>query len=185
MATTISFPTSTVDPQSRDAADAFADDGNNTQALLRNGLDISWGTFSGLSIPAGATIDGIEIIADVSSNSFGNNSDWKVYNGTEFSSNKTPNTHSGKGQAVIDPYVGGSSDLWGIDWNATTAADIVIKVDLSTMTAGKIMFLDFLKVRITFTAASGYGNSVSGVAAANIGKVDGVTTANIEKVIGV
>ena len=34
-------------------------------------------------------------------------------------------------------------------------------------------------------AASGYGNIVSGVAAANIGKVDGVATANIEKVIGV
>ena len=46
-------------------------------------------------------------------------------------------------------------------------------------------FLDFLKVRITYTEASGYGNAVNGVAAANIGKVDGVTTANIEKVIGV
>ena len=113
MATTISFPTSTIDPQSRDAADAFADDGNNTLALQQPKLDISWGTFSGLSIPAGATIDGIEIIADVTTNSFGNNSDWKVYNGA-WSSNKTPNTHAGKSLVVIDPYVGGSSDLWGL-----------------------------------------------------------------------
>ena len=184
MATTISFPTSTVDPQSRDAADAFADDSNNTLALPQNGLDISWGTFSGLSIPAGATIDGIEIIADVSSNAFGNNSDWKVYNGA-WSSNKTPNSHSGKGQAVIDPYVGGSGDLWGLSWDATTAANIQIQVDLSTMTSGAIMFLDFLKVRITFTAASGYGNAVNGVAAANIVRVNRVFTAAIEKVIGV
>jgi hypothetical protein len=184
MATTISFPTSTVDPQSRDAADAFADDSNNTLSLLQSGLDVSWGTFSGLSIPAGATIDGIEIIADVSSNSPGNNCDWKVYNGA-WSSNKTPNTHTGKGQSVIDPYVGGGGDLWGLSWDATTAANIQIEVDLSTMTSGSIMFLDFLKVRITYTEASGYGNAVNGVASANIGKVDGVTTANIEKVIGV
>ena len=39
--------------------------------------------------------------------------------------------------------------------------------------------------RIDYTLATGYGNNVNGVAAANIGKVDGVTTANIEKVIGV
>jgi len=38
---------------------------------------------------------------------------------------------------------------------------------------------------ITYEVATGYGNIVSGVAAANIGKVDGVATANIEKVIGV
>jgi len=34
-------------------------------------------------------------------------------------------------------------------------------------------------------APTGYGNDVSGVASANIGKVDGVATANIEKIIGV
>ena len=33
-------------------------------------------------------------------------------------------------------------------------------------------------------AAAGYGNTVSGVASANIGKVKGVATANIEKIIG-
>ena len=38
---------------------------------------------------------------------------------------------------------------------------------------------------IEYALATGYGNIVSGVAAANIGKVDGVATANIEKVIGV
>jgi len=42
-----------------------------------------------------------------------------------------------------------------------------------------------LFVTVDFTAASGYGNDINGVATANIGKVDGVATANIEKVIGV
>ena len=181
MPSTISFPTSTIDPQSRDADDAFADDGDNTLGLEQAGSDISWGTFSGLSIPAGATIDGIEIIADVSSNSFGNNCDWKVYNGA-WSSNKTPNSHSGKSQAVIDPYVGGSSDLWGLSWNATTAASIQIEIDLSTQTAGKIIFFDFLKVRITYTEASGYIHDIIGLAAASISKINSLVTANVGKV---
>ena len=42
-----------------------------------------------------------------------------------------------------------------------------------------------LFVTVDYTAASGYGNTVNGVASANIAKVDGVETANIEKVIGV
>jgi hypothetical protein len=43
-----------------------------------------------------------------------------------------------------------------------------------------------LFVTVDYTAApSGYGNSVIGVASANIAKVNGVQTANIEKVIGV
>jgi len=46
----------------------------------------------------------------------------------------------------------------------------------------------FFQVYVTVdytAAAAGYGNTVKGVAAANIGKVKGVATANISKVIGV
>lgn len=38
---------------------------------------------------------------------------------------------------------------------------------------------------IEYTVATGYGNKVCGVIAANVSKVSGVATANIEKVIGV
>jgi len=38
---------------------------------------------------------------------------------------------------------------------------------------------------IDFTLATGYGNSVNGVASANIGKINGVATASIEKVNGI
>ena len=40
-------------------------------------------------------------------------------------------------------------------------------------------------IKVTYTEAVGYANTVSGVASANIGEVSGVATANIEKVIGV
>ena len=39
--------------------------------------------------------------------------------------------------------------------------------------------------RIDYTLATGYGNSVNGVASANIGKINGIATANIEKVNGI
>ena len=38
---------------------------------------------------------------------------------------------------------------------------------------------------IDYTLATGYGNSVNGVASANIGKINGVATANISKVNGI
>ena len=38
---------------------------------------------------------------------------------------------------------------------------------------------------IDYTLATGYGNTVNGVASANIGKINGVATANIEKVNGI
>lgn len=47
--------------------------------------------------------------------------------------------------------------------------------------------LDSLTYRptLTYTAVTGYGNTVTGVVSANIGEVIGVATANIGKVIGV
>tara|TARA_R110000824_G_C14894243_1_gene644781 strand:- start:100 stop:663 length:564 start_codon:yes stop_codon:yes gene_type:complete len=40
-------------------------------------------------------------------------------------------------------------------------------------------------IKVIYTEATGYGNSVNGVAAANISKINGVATANISKVNGV
>ena len=42
-----------------------------------------------------------------------------------------------------------------------------------------------LYVTVDYTAASGYGNDVNGVAAASIGKINGIATASIEKVNGI
>ena len=42
-----------------------------------------------------------------------------------------------------------------------------------------------LFVTVDYTAATGYGNSVNSVAAANIGKINGIATANISKVNGI
>ena len=61
---TISFPTSVTDPSSTNASNAFADDGSFTDLIRDTDSDITWSSFSSLSIPAGSTIDGIEIVTE-------------------------------------------------------------------------------------------------------------------------
>jgi len=185
MATTISFPTAVTDPSGTNAGNAFADDGTNTDLIYATDGDITWYTFSSLSIPAGATIDGIEITTEAAGKTSANLPLFSVYNGTSWSSALAFSGALSRSMTAYDPGWGSSSNLWGLSWTAATAAGIQIKVDNSTISTGSWK-CDYLKVRITYTAAaSGYGNKVNGVAAASIGKVDGVATANIEKVIGV
>ena len=191
MATTISLPT-VASTNTVNANNWFAANGVNNTNPTGSGFwaseaDITLSAFSSLSIPAGATIDGIEIIIRGGANVLSGDPDMAVYNGSSTSSFANALHNFGKGAATYDPMWGANNDLWGLTWNATTAAAIKIILDSSTVDggAGRRMFADFFKVRITYTEASGYGNAVNSVAAANIGKVDGVTTANIEKIIGV
>ena len=188
MATTISFPTA-VTSNTANFNRTFADDGLSTthpSGGWGSEADITLSSFSSLSIPSGATINGIEILAEASSNTGLNEPDMFVYNGTSWSSALANNGTWGKSVTTIDPAWGSSSNLWGLTWTAAQAAAIQIKMDSSSITSGRRLFVDYIKVRVTYTAAaSGYGNAVNGVAAANIGKVNGVATADIEKVNGV
>ena len=142
MATTISFPTS-VTTNGANFANTFADDGTNTTHPSSGwGAedDITLSSFSSLSIPAGATINGIEIIAQGSGNCGANKPHMFVFNGADFSSAVVGNGTFGKGGATIDPAWGSSSNLWGLSWNATTAAAIQIKMDSSSITSGRRIF---------------------------------------------
>ena len=137
-------------------------------------------------LPSDATIDGIQVEFP---EYFGNCTQVLLYisinGGTSYSSSKTVDL-SGMTKNTDDDVTtpSGETDLWGLTWNATTAAGIKIKSDNSTVGSGRSWAVDYLKVRITYTP-SGYGNDVNGVAAANIGKINGVATADISKVNGV
>jgi hypothetical protein len=190
MATTTSIATLA---GTTDGNNATADDGTFTPPFGTSSINQQWKfgtTGTSLSIPSGATINGIEINCEVNTNSFGVAPEAKIKSDTghlSFSSAKTANSWpTGKGNTVINNCWGGSTDLWGLSWSATTAASVMCEIDFSTMTSGRVAFFDYFSVTIYYTAAaSGYGNDVNGVASANIGKVDGVATANIEKIIGV
>ena len=184
MATTISFPSGVTDPSSTNASNAFADDGTNTDLIFSTDSDIIWDDFSSLSIPTGATINGIEIVAEGFGKTISNTPQMSVYNGTSWATLLPMNGTFVRGVATYDPAWGSNSNLWGLTWSASTAEKIEIKVDNGTLGAGRSFALDYLKVRITYTEA-GYGNNVSGVTAADISKINGLETASIDKVIGV
>ena len=180
MATTISSPSS-ASPTANFANNAFANDGTNTNLFTTSSSVTTYSSFSSLSIPAGATINGIEVIIDATSNSSA--LETLVYNGTSWSSNKAVNSLPGKSFATIDPAWGSSSDLWGLSWNATTAAAIQLKFDWSTLTSGKRIGFDHIQIRVTFTAAaSATVHSVNTVAEANIASIKGVAHASIGEI---
>ena len=93
-----------------------------------------------------------------------------VSDATFVTTNATPTTISSSAIAF-----GGSVSDSDVD-------DMRIKV--TTTDATQVRFFQ-LYVTVDYTAASGYGNAVNGVAAASISKINGVATASISKVNGI
>jgi len=155
MADTISFPTA-ASTNTVTASNLFADDGTATTGIWDSAhADITLSSFSSLSIPAGATIDGIEVLIEGVGNTQAGDPEVKVYNGSSWSSNKVFLAILRKRPVTAyDPGWGANNDLWGLSWDATTAAGIQIQIDSSTMASGGRMFLDYMSVRVTYTAAA-------------------------------
>tara|TARA_Y100000310_G_C20150517_1_gene564508 strand:+ start:38 stop:580 length:543 start_codon:yes stop_codon:yes gene_type:complete len=157
MATTISIATSTstsVDGET----EWLTEDG--TVGRLRDTQTYIFDAFGSLSIPAGSTIDGIEIIMFGTSGGVdGPDENW-IYvsndGATSWSTGKDVTTApwglyvSGTTNAQIER-AGGASELWGETWNATTAAAIQVKC---ANAAGLPVYVDYIKVEITYTAAA-------------------------------
>ena len=187
MATTISFPTA-VTTNGANFANTFADDGTTTthpSGGWGSEGDITLSSFSSLSISEGATINGIEIIMEANSNSGANTPHMFVYNGADWSSALANNGSFSRATSTIDPAWGSSSNLWGLEWNATTAADIQIKMDSSSITSGRRIFIDYIKVRITYTTSEPVIAKVNGVTDANIVEVIDKRNSHIAKINGI
>ena len=144
---------------------------DDTLTRIRDGQTAT-ALFGGLSgqIPAGATILGIEVRMDASMLNGGEaltTGPWlKVNNGSSTSTAKS--TSSGGTWVTFDGLsgssgiriAGGSSDLWGLSWNPTTAAGIKVIANWST-TNGDAYYLDYIQVKIHYTTAviATYDNS--------------------------
>jgi hypothetical protein len=155
MATTISLPTEVSGgPIDFNGSKLFADDGTNTTGQwINTAEDVTLAEFNSLSVPAGATINGIEVVVDGQGNTGNFIPLMKVYNGTSWSNGLPFQGDFGKSNAEYDPGWGSSSNLWGLAWDATTAVAIQIQVDNSTMLpAGTQLYWDYIKVRITYTS---------------------------------
>jgi hypothetical protein len=138
----------------------MADDGSIQR--IRDGQTAVCTAFGNLSIPAGATIDGIEV--DMEGTALDTNHDaavggqWiSVSNdgGSSFSTGQSITTGpwvAYPGTMVVET-AGGTSELWGETWNATTAASIQVRFVWPTSN-GDAVFFDYVKVRITYTVAA-------------------------------
>ena len=117
--------------------------------------------FSSLSVPVGATIDGIEILMKGSAADANHDTavgDW-IYvsndGGSSFSTAQSITTGpwSTSVASLQLELAGGTSELWGESWNATTAAAIQVKFAWST-SGGDAVFFDYVSVRITYTVVA-------------------------------
>ena len=125
---------------------------------IRDGQAPICSNFSSLSIPAGSTIDGIEVDMEgyaSDANHDANVGDW-IYvsndGGSSWSTARSVTTgtwSTSSGTHNVET-AGGTSELWGETWNATTAAAIQVKLEWST-TNNDAVYLDYVLVRITYT----------------------------------
>ena len=156
-------------------------DGNS--ALGFDGDDVKQYAF-GFSIPSGATIDGIEVRAELETFSGSSSLDLDLYYNSRATA--APTTKNVVAPASMDwVATGGSTDLWGrASWADTdfTDANFAIKV---TSYADTIVDVDALQAKVYYTVSVGWGHKINGIANANIGKVNGVSKANIGKINGV
>ena len=143
----------------------IADDG--AVARIRDGQAPVCTAFGNLSIPAGAIIDGIEIDMEGYAIVAGHDAavgDW-IYvsnDGVSWSTAQsiTTGTWATSAPGGVET-AGGTSELWGETWNATTAAAIQVKLGWGT-TDGDAVYLDYVKVRITYTLPIDKALSING-----------------------
>jgi len=115
--------------------------------------------FTSSDIPSGATIDGIEFVVARAHNEANNVYDYALYllkSGTQHGSNMASATKWPT--AIAEATYGGSTNLCGGTW---TQSDIVgtnfgVQLSIKATTkpsTGKYSLVDFIKVRVYYTAA--------------------------------
>jgi hypothetical protein len=132
---------------------AFSSDDN--YAVFDGASDeVSYGNF-GISIPAGSTIVGIEVVYEGKANSatgqpdLGARLSWN--NGTNNTSYKL-NT-SGMTTSDATYTLGGAADVWGHTWSASELGNgnFIVNMIVSQMGAATTISLDHVQVRVTYT----------------------------------
>ena len=143
---------------------------------------VTFSAFNSLSVPSGATVNGIEVIVRGQANTFAGRPSIKVGYASTLSSSAVFSGSFGKSTTLYDPGWGTSSFLWGLSWTPAQAEAIVVRIGEDYNT-GAVCYYDFIKVRVTFTAAaSATVHSVNTVAEANIASIKGVAHANIAEI---
>jgi len=111
-----------------------------------------WYNF-GFSIPAGATIDGIEILAEGHKTSAGGESTDDIEFSWDGGVNYTTSSKSVTFPDITDTTetAGGAADTWGRSWTVSEFSNANFRVRF-TAAGTKGMFVDHIQIRVTYTA---------------------------------
>jgi len=104
--------------------------------------------FGNLSVPDGATINGLEIAVEGAGNNFAATPEIILDNGSSNSSGIAPSGAFNKSDQTVT--YGNSTELWGLSWTPSTANAVVATIDVSTIASG-VMFWDFVLMTVTYT----------------------------------
>lgn len=128
---------------SKSSCDRTCDNNDNGQ--------VSSFTFS---VPTGATINGIEVVAEMAERaSFGNipayfSLSWN--NGTNFTATKTATVD---GTADANYTLGGATDTWGRTWTDTELSNPSFRLKIDKASNSDTLYVDQIKVKVYYTVA--------------------------------
>ena len=107
--------------------------------------------FGNLAVPAGATIDGLEITVEGQGSNFAATPEIFLNNGSSNSSGIAPSAAFNKSDQ--DVTYGSSTQLWGLSWTPTSANAVSATIDVSTIASG-VLFWDYVVMAVYYTAAA-------------------------------
>jgi len=135
---------------------------NDSRAVSDSGSDIVQYYNFGLSIPTGATINGIEVQIE-GYNEGGSTPRQAVidlsWDGTNYTSggtgDKTTNMPGSSSGSEAYRTFGGSSDTWNRTWSSEEFTNFRVRLDANTASSGRDLLIDHLQVKVYYTPAAG------------------------------
>jgi len=143
-----------------------ADDGStsNSPVLASNAYSrYIYGYQFGHNVPAGATIDGIEVLIDRVAGGLYNDYEVKLSNGVipTYTASKTADIGSSWNSNFGVATYGGPTDTWGRTWTVSEVNDIWFRASLSvqcqTTNIAQSASIDYIKTIVYYTEAGGGG----------------------------
>lgn len=142
-----------------------ASDASYAQAtsIAKNGAGSQYlhGTNLSLSVPAGATIDGVEALVRRTANNYGNTYDHTIQlivGGSRSGDNKASATIWPANTSINSATYGGASDLWSLSLSQAdvVAANFGLAVRVAASTASAITpRVQYLQIKVHYTEAAG------------------------------
>lgn len=139
-------------------------------------------------IPSGATIDGIEVNTEFSTDSGVATATLQLSlswnNGTNYTATKS-DTVTGS-TTDKNSTLGGAADTWGRSWTDTEFANgtLLVKVEGKSSSAVQACRLDFLQIKVYYTVSGGWSNiaKINNITSASVAKIQNIAVASIAKV---